>query len=76
MLFRDFPTFVEASDDRDVKGRRCFNMHVVLEGLFHDERKMGGLGAIAIGVAAVIFDFFNRFVEGRLNKPDILTDSW
>jgi hypothetical protein len=46
----------------------------VFEGFFHDKRKVGAFGTIAVIVLAFVFMPFERIVKPLLGLIDLLTD--
>src|SRR5690606_1845334 len=65
----------QAADDAYVERGRRFDVDVITQRLFEDERKMGRLRAIGVRVRAVVAKALQGVVESSLYKPDVLADA-
>ena len=57
-----FP-FVQVIDDLNIVGKRCFQVNIVLQGLFNNKRKMRTFGTVTIMVITFILMLFKSIAE-------------
>ena len=70
-IFIDGAVFIQGVDDMDVVGGRGFEVDVIFERFFQNERKMRAFGTVAIVVAAFIIHFGHGYIEESLGPLNL-----